>query len=81
MVEKEVRNSFMELNAVYFWTSTIIEWKHLLKQEKYKQVVLDSFKVLVDKELVKIYGFVIMPNHIHIIWEMLSMNQIVRCYQ
>jgi len=51
MAEKEVRNSFVELNEVYFWTSTIIEWKHLLKQDKYKQVVLDSFKVLVDKEV------------------------------
>ena len=75
MTEREVRNSFMELNEIYFWTSTITDWKYLLKQDKYKQVIVDSFKVLFDRELVKIYGFVIMPNHIHVIWTMLAFNQ------
>lgn len=69
-----IRNSRMELNHVYFWTDTIKDWKHLLKQDKYKQIIIDCLAELVQKNLVAVYGFVIMPNHIHIIWELLRLN-------
>jgi len=29
---------------------------------------------LVNKGKIKVYGFVIMPNHIHLIWELLELN-------
>ena len=35
---------------------------------------MESLKWLCEKELVRIYGYVIMPNHIHIMWEQLKMN-------
>lgn len=69
-----VRNSDMLLNEVYFWTITIVAWRHLLKQDKYKQVIIDSLQNLVSRKLVTVYGFVIMPNHVHIIWELLAIN-------
>ncbi|MGV3642559.1 MAG: transposase [Adhaeribacter sp.] len=47
-----------------------MEWKHLLKPDKYKEVVLGSLKFMVEKKRVKVYGFVIMPNHIHLLWKM-----------
>jgi REP element-mobilizing transposase RayT len=53
---------------VQFFTATILEWKDLLKQDKYKQIILNSLKFLVEQKRVKVYGFVIMINHIHIIW-------------
>lgn len=59
----------MELCEVYFWTNTIKDWKHLLKQDKYKQLIINSLKELVDKKLITVYAFVIIPNHIHLIWE------------
>jgi len=33
-----------------------------------------SFQWLMQHELVYIYGYVIMPNHIHVLWEQLKMN-------
>ena len=30
---------------LYFTTATIIGWKHLLKQDKYKQVIVDSLNI------------------------------------
>jgi putative transposase len=51
-----------------FFTATILEWKHLLKPEKYKDIILNSIRFLVKENRIKIYGFVIMPNHIHLIW-------------
>ena len=71
---KGVRNSIMFLENVYFWTDTIKDWKHLLKQDKYKQVVIEELQWLVERKLIVVYGFVIMPNHLHLIWEMLAKN-------
>ena len=53
---------------VQFFTVTVLEWKHLLKPDKYKQIVLDSLQFLVANKRIKVYGFVIMINHIHLIW-------------
>ena len=35
---------------------------------------MNSLQWLVQSELVKIYGYVIIPNHIHLMWEQLKMN-------
>ncbi|MBN7799590.1 transposase [Algoriphagus aestuariicola] len=64
----------MELNKVYFFTATIHHWIPIFEQEGYKEVLLSSLRFLTGKGLLKVYGFVIMPNHIHLIWELLEMN-------
>ncbi len=64
----------MEIGEVYFWTSSCFEWKKLLQPDKYKEVVIDSLRYLASNEKIKVYGFVIMPNHLHFIWEMLTVN-------
>ncbi len=53
---------------VQFFTATILEWNHLLKPDKYKDIIIDSLKFMVTKERVYINAFVIMSNHIHIVW-------------
>lgn len=55
-------------NYVQFFTATILKWKHLLKQDKYKQFILDSLQFSVTNGRVKVYGFVVMVNHIHLVW-------------
>ncbi len=52
-----------------FITITIFEWKHLLKPDKYKSIILDSLLFLVKEKRVIVYGFVIMSNHMHLIWQ------------
>ena len=69
-----IRNSRMSLDEVYFWTDTIKDWNQLLKQDKYKLLVISCLKELTDLKRIKVYAFVIMPNHIHLIWEMLEKN-------
>jgi len=60
----------MKLYHPQFFTATILNWKKLLKPDKYKQVITDSLQFLVENNRVIVYGFVIMPNHVHIIWQM-----------
>ena len=64
----------MQLNEVYFWTDTVKDWKHLLKSEKYKLLIIEVLKNLVDKGLIKVFSFVIMPNHLHMVWKLLAKN-------
>jgi len=52
-----------------FYTATILEWKHLLKQDKYKDKIIESLQFLVHKKRITLYAFVIMSNHIHLIWQ------------
>lgn len=66
------RSSIRTLEEVYFWTDTIKDWKRLLGPDKYKELIIAQLKDLVDKKLIAVYGFVIMPNHLHLLWEMLA---------
>lgn len=68
------RNSKMDLGEIYFWTSTVKDWKKLLIQDTYKQWIIDSLKYLVEKNKITVYGFVIMPNHIHLVWKLNELN-------
>ena len=52
-----------------FFTATILEWKPVLKQEKFKDILMQSLEYLVKDERILLYGFVIMNNHIHLIWQ------------
>ncbi len=51
-----------------FFTATILEWKHLLKPNKFKDIIINSLSFLVKEKRAEVFGFVIMSNHIHIIW-------------
>jgi putative transposase len=53
-----------------FFTGTILEWKKLLQPDKYKNTIIESFSFLVKDKRIIIYAFVIMDNHIHLIWQM-----------
>lgn len=64
----------MDFGNVYFYTASILHWKNLLKSDKYKSIVIESLRYLVVKNKIQVYGFVIMPNHVHFIWEMKEAN-------
>ena len=52
-----------------FLTGTLLNWNHLLKDDNCKQMIIDSFKWLVEENKCEINAFVIMPNHIHLLWK------------
>jgi len=47
------------INYPQFVTATILEWKHLLAKDKYKQIIVDSLSFLVREGRIQVYGFVI----------------------
>ena len=52
-----------------FFTATIYKWNRLLLDNKYKDILIDSLRFLVIRSRVNIHSFVIMPNHLHLIWQ------------
>jgi putative transposase len=54
-----------------YCTASINNRQRVLASDKYKNIVIRYLQSLHDKKCVRIYGYVIMPNHIHLLWEVL----------
>lgn len=54
---------------VEFLTATVLNWNRLLIDDYFKKLIVDCMQWLVANGRCKIYGFVIMPNHLHLIWK------------
>ncbi len=52
-----------------FFTATIYQWQHLLHNTKHKEIITGSLHFLVKEKRIILNAFVIMSNHIHIIWQ------------
>lgn len=59
----------MSTSNLYFSTYTNLNWIPILEKNEYKDIVIDSLKFLVNNNRVVLYAFVIMPNHIHLLWK------------
>ena len=55
-------------NGIEFFTATCLNWQPLLMRDERKDIVMNSLKFLVKDNRIWLYGFVIMPNHIHLMW-------------
>jgi REP element-mobilizing transposase RayT len=62
----------MNHHTMLFFTSTILYWQNLLSYNETKQIVVNSLQFLVKNNKIKLYGYVIMPNHIHLLIEVLN---------
>jgi len=46
----------------------------LLKEDRCKEVIIQSLTNLSERNLADIFAFVILPNHIHLIWRINGLN-------
>ena len=74
VITNEHRKSHMEFGEIYFWTTTVNQWQYLLWGDTYKDIVIQSLDFLSIAGKIDIFGFVIMPNHLHLIWKILELN-------
>ncbi len=68
------RKSHMDLGEIYFWTATINGWQKLLKEDLFKNVIISSLEYLSNTGRIDVFAFVLMPNHIHLIWRINELN-------
>jgi putative transposase len=52
-----------------FYTASILNHEFLLHEDNYKDIIISSLRYLVKNNKIKLYAFVIMSNHIHLIWQ------------
>lgn len=55
------------LGEVYFITITVIDWVDIFTRPKYKHIILDSQAYCQQKKGLKIYVWVLMSNHLHML--------------
>lgn len=58
-----------------FTTSTCLEWNPILKDSANKEVIIESLRFLTSLKRTLIYGFVLMDNHMHLLWQMLGAHK------
>jgi len=61
--------TFTVYNEIYFSTHSIYNWKHILLKHGIPKILLDAFHYLHDNDMIIIYAYVIMPNHVHWIYQ------------
>jgi REP element-mobilizing transposase RayT len=61
------RIAFTEKNEIYFLTLTVIDWIPIFTNEEYFNIIIDNLKFYCNKINTRIFGYVIMLNHIHLI--------------
>ena len=54
-------------NNLHFVTFTVIEWINVFTKPEYFAVLLDSLKYCQKNLGLKIYGYVFMTNHVHLL--------------
>lgn len=69
----------------YFLTFTVIEWLNVFTKQEYMQILWDSLQYCRKNKGMKLYGFVFMTNHMHLIvsaeQENIKLWEIIRDYK
>ena len=55
-----------------YLTVTCLEWLPILEDDYFKGIITDSLYFLSENKRASIYAFVIMSNHLHLIWQILG---------
>lgn len=54
-------------NGVYFITMTVVEWIDIFTRKEQKLLIVDSLKYCQQNKGLEIYGWCLMPGHLHLI--------------
>ena len=70
-------------SATHFLTFSIMGWIDVFTRQRYRELVLDSFRYCQKHKGLRIGGYVIMSNHIHVSWtpEKANLSDIVRDFK
>ena len=61
------RYCFAEHNHPHFLTCTVVEWLPVFTRQEAVNVLFDSWRYLGEHKELKLYGYVILENHLHVV--------------
>ena len=53
--------------GLYYLTLTVVGWIDIFSRKKFRDTIIESLKYCQEKKGLKVYAYVIMTNHIHLI--------------
>ena len=59
-----------------YTTITCLEWNPILENDRNKDIIINSLRYLTNEERVVVYGFVIMQNHFHLLWQIMGEHEL-----
>jgi len=68
-------------DGIYFVSSTIVEWIPIFTHEKYFRIITDSLNFCRKEKGMKIYFYVIMDNHFHLIVKHQELSNVMRAFK
>lgn len=75
------RFKFYEEHYPYFITATIIEGVPLFSDPEIAKIILESLEFLQKEKRLKLYGYVIMDNHLHMVIESKEVSNILKSFK
>jgi putative transposase len=61
------RYSILDQQGINFLTCTVVGWIDIFTRPVYKEIVTNSFEFCRQKKGLLLHGYVLMPNHLHLI--------------
>ena len=72
-----LRNRYLfQEESCFFVTTTFNQWLHLMRNHDYYVLVADSLNFVCKKYQTDLLGYVIMPNHVHLILYFTDKNRL-----
>jgi putative transposase len=56
----------IDQHGLNYLTLTIVGWIDIFSRKKYRDIIIESLRYCQENKGLKIYGYVIMTNHIHL---------------
>lgn len=56
-------------HSLYFMTFTVVEWIDLFSRKVYRDILIKNMKYCQNNKDLAVGAFVIMSNHLHVIWQ------------
>lgn len=58
----------------HFITATVVDWVDVFSRKNYRYVIIECFNFCIKNKGMILYSYVIMSNHIHIIYNQTMVN-------
>ncbi|MDZ4708929.1 MAG: transposase [Saprospiraceae bacterium] len=63
---------FVTYRDIYYSTFTVYRWQNLFNEIIFIEIILETMKFLSNDSRWVVYAFVIMPNHVHLFYQVLN---------
>ncbi len=65
--DRQIRPSITDQYALHFVTFTAVSWTDVFTRQQYRDMIIESLRFYSQEKGLRIYAYVIMSNHIHLI--------------